>query len=55
MIKFKSKDSEIIEDPIFLGNISKDFSESNMKKKMDCMGLFITLVLIIMLLQLILY
>ena len=33
MIKFKSKDSEIIEDPIFLGNISKDFSESNMKKK----------------------
>ena len=33
IIKFKAKDSEIVEDPICLGNISKDFSESNMKKK----------------------
>ena len=32
MIKFKAKDSEIVEDPLCLGNISKDFSESNMKK-----------------------
>ena len=32
IIKFKAKDSEIIEDPICLGSISKDFSESNMKK-----------------------
>ena len=32
IVKFKEKDSEIVEDPIFLGNISKDFSESNMKK-----------------------
>ena len=32
IIKFKAKDSEIVEDPICLGNISKDFSESNMKK-----------------------
>ena len=31
-IKFKAKDSEIVEDPICLGKISKDFSESNMKK-----------------------
>ena len=31
-IKFKAKDSEIIEDPICLGNISKDFSKGNMKK-----------------------
>ena len=32
MIKFKAKGSEIAEDPICLGNISKYFSESNMKK-----------------------
>ena len=36
VIKFKGKDSEIVEDPICLGNLSKDFSESNMKK----MGLY---------------
>ena len=32
-MKFKAKDSEIVEDPICLGKISKDLSESNMKKK----------------------
>ena len=32
LIKFKAKDSEIVENPFCLGNISKDFSESNMKK-----------------------
>ena len=32
MIEFKSKDSEIVENPFCLRNISKDFSESNMKK-----------------------
>ena len=32
IVKFKAKDSEIVEDPICLGNISKDFPESNMKK-----------------------
>ena len=32
IIKFKAKDSEIEENPIGLGNISKGFSESNMKK-----------------------
>ena len=32
MIKFKAKDSEIVEDPLCLGNISENFSESNMKK-----------------------
>ena len=32
MIKFKAKDSEIVANPFCLGNISKDFSESNMKK-----------------------
>ena len=55
MVKFKAKDSEIVEGPLCLGNISKDFSESNMKKKQDCMDLFIILVLIIMLLQLMIY
>ena len=30
--KFKSKDSEIVEDPHCLGNISKDFSADNMNK-----------------------
>ena len=52
--KLKAKDSEIVEDPLCLGNTSKDFSESNMKKQ-DCMNLFINLVLIIMLLQLMIY
>ena len=32
IIKFKAKDSEIVETPLCLGNISKDFSEDNMKK-----------------------
>ena len=30
--KFKAKDSEILVDPICLGNISKDWSVDNMKK-----------------------
>ena len=32
MIKFKTKDSGIVAIPLCLGNISNDFSESNMKK-----------------------
>ena len=32
IIKSKAKNSEIVANPICLGNISKDFSESNMKK-----------------------
>ena len=31
-IKFKAKDSEIVANPICLGNISEDFSVANMKK-----------------------
>ena len=31
--KFKAKDSEILASPLCLGNISKDFSTDNMKKK----------------------
>ena len=30
--KFKAKDSEIVPIPLFLGNISKDWSEDNMRK-----------------------
>ena len=32
IIKFKAKDSEIVESPLCLGNITKDFSVDNMKK-----------------------
>ena len=32
IIKFKAKYSEIVANPLCLGNISEDFSESNMKK-----------------------
>ena len=31
IIKFKAKDSEIVATPLFVGNISKDFSVDNMK------------------------
>ena len=33
IIKFKAKDSEIVENLLCLRNISKDFSVDNMKKK----------------------
>ena len=33
--KFKAKDSEIVATPLCLGNISKEFSVDNMKKKQD--------------------
>ena len=56
MIKFKSKDSELTSTILCLGNISKDFSVSNMnKKKQDYMELFMSLVLIMVLFQLIIY
>ena len=35
IIKFKAKDSEIRAYPLCLGNISKDWSKDNMKKKLD--------------------
>ena len=49
IIKFKAKDSEILATPLCLGNISKDFSVDNMKKKLDKMNMFMILVLIMML------
>ena len=50
IIKFKAKDSEIIPYSLYLGNISKDWTNDNMKKKWlhDLMVTFMILVLIIM-------
>ena len=50
--KFKAKDSEIVASPLCLGNISKDWSTDNMKKKQALMDMCMILVLIMMLLQL---
>ena len=51
IIKFEAKNSEIVANPLCLGNISKDWSTDNMKKQ-DLLVMFMILVLIIMLLQL---
>ena len=32
IIKFKAKDSEVVATPLYLGNITKEFSEDNTKK-----------------------
>ena len=53
--KFKTKDSEIIAAPLCLGNISRDFSIDNMKKKTGFKGMFMILVSIIELLLLKIY
>ena len=42
--KFKAKDSEIVASPLYLGNISKDWCEDNMKKKLNLMVMFMILV-----------
>ena len=42
--KFKAKDSEIVATPLCLGNILKDWSVDNMKKKLDLMVMFMILV-----------
>ena len=55
IIKLKTKDSEIISNVLFLGNVSKDFSVSNMKKKQDYMELFMILELIMVLFQWMIY
>ena len=38
IFKFKAKDSEIVASPLCLGNISKDWSTDNMKKKTGLTG-----------------
>ena len=45
--KFKGKDSEIVAIPLCLGNISKDWSADNIKKKLDITVMFMILVLIL--------
>ena len=49
--KFKAKDSQIVATPLFIGNISKDWSQI-IRIKLDLMGMFMILVLIMMLLML---
>ena len=50
--KFKAKDSEIVASPLCLGNISKDWSTDNMKKKRVLMDMSMILVQSMMLLML---
>ena len=50
--KFKAKDSNIVPSPICLGNISKDWSVDNAKKKLGLVDMFMILVQIIRLLLL---
>ena len=45
--KFKAKDSAIVAIPLCLGNIPKDCSTDNMKKKQGLLFMFMILVLII--------
>ena len=49
--KFEAKDSEIVVVPLYLGNISKDWSADNMKR-LELTVTFAILLLIMMLLQL---
>ena len=50
--KFKEKDSEIAGNALCLGNISKDWSTDNLKKKQSLIVMSMILVLIMLLLQL---
>ena len=50
--KFKAEDSEIVASPLSLGNISKNWSTDNMKKKQGLMDMSMIVVLIMMLLML---
>ena len=53
--KFTAKNFEIVPHKLYFGNVSKDSSASNMKKKMDLMVIFMTLVLIMMKLMLMIF
>ena len=50
--KFKAKGSAIVATPLCLGNISKNWSADNMKKKQGLMDMSMILVLIMILLML---
>ena len=52
--KFTAKDSMTVPNNLCLGNVSKDFLASNMKK-LDLMVIFMTLALIIMQFQFLIY
>ena len=54
IINFKRKDIGILPHPLCLGNISKERSLDNMKKR-DSIDMFVILVLIMMLLQLMIF
>ena len=56
-MKFKAIDSAIATTPLCLGNISKDFTVHNIKKKkkQDYMNMFMILVLSVRPLQLMIY
>ena len=54
IIKFKSKDPEILPYSLCLGTISRDWSVDNMKKS-GLNNMFMILVLIMMLLQLMIF
>ena len=54
IVKFESKDSEIVPYPLCLGNISKDFNLT-IHKKQDYLDMFMNLVLIIEPFQMIKY
>ena len=53
--KFNANAPEIIPNNLCLRNVSKDFSPSKIKKKMDLMVIFTTLVLIMMKLMLMIF
>ena len=56
IIKFKTKDYEILAAPLCLGNISKNFSIDNMKYEKDRIKwMFMILMLIMKLMQLMIY
>ena len=55
IIKFKAKDSEILAYSLCLGNISKHWTNNNMKKKHDLIATFMILVLTIIPLQFLIY
>ena len=54
LLNLKQKNSEIVANPLCVGNISEDFSVDNMKKQ-NYMDMFMILVLIMVLLKLMVY
>ena len=55
IIKFKSKDPEILSHALCLGKLSKNWYVDNMIKKGDEMDMFMILVVIVMLLYLMIF